>query len=200
MKNFSKIFNSDIDYMRSRVTNSYLATSSGDDLIFIRNVVSNGQEIESSELEGSGLNGDPVRRPFGEFVFKSGPVGYVNRRALPAKYIVRKPKRRDWKIGFRSSQLMFFRNFDMTEISSKDFERMKVGFLDSLFYRYPNFHAALERDVSTAISHNFAVSPKTERVFYKGITAGKVDLTDGSIRFRKRYAYLKDEIKEVIGC
>ena len=200
MSKFAELFNSDTDYMRSRVINTYLATAEGDDLIRIENVITSADGINSSLLEGKSLSGDSVRIPFPRFMFKSGPLGYVNRRGAPAKYLIRKPKRRDWKIGFRASQFLFFRNFNLTEVSSDDFERLKRGFLDSLFNKYPSFLAAFDKKQSTAFSTNFALSPYTERLFYKGLTVGKVDKERRKAKLKSRYFYLENELGEAQKC
>jgi hypothetical protein len=88
-------------YTQQRVVNTIVRRTNGKAVI--PRAISKANGVIADEMS----SGNQIQFPYNELDLTPVPLGYVNRGAKGAIYIVRTPKRNDWKQGARAENLRF---------------------------------------------------------------------------------------------
>ena len=120
-------------------------------------------------------------------------LGYVNTRDRGALYVVRMPKRNDWRQGLRrENMIVLSRPMDPGKISQADLSRCIIG-------DYPKFEEAVnivsdDFVSSIAWSRDFAITFKG-KVLYRTIHVGNYD-KDAGVVLLEDFSYLQEVLNE----
>jgi len=138
------------------------------------------------------VTGEDKRVPLEELDVSPLSLGFINHRGT-ATYVVRQPKRRDWRQGTRRSNLTTLRGINVGNVSFSMLARTVKG-------DFPTFAKVVKSHVtvkdSIAFNKNWAVARNGD-LLYKSV--GKVGmLIDGDARLSTKYAYLEEALNEAV--
>lgn len=159
-----------------------------------------GELVEVMRVDGDNgttsvvnvVTGSEQRVPLAELDVSPLSLGYINHQGT-ATYVVRQPKRRDWRQGTRRGNLTTLRGLGMGNIAYGMLARTVKG-------EFPSFTKVLKSHLtvkdSIAFHRDWAVARNGD-LLYKSV--GKVGLVaDGEPQLATKYAYLDEALKEAV--
>ena len=189
------MFYEDIDYAKTRLSNTYVQTNTGS-LFFVENVEYN---IERGSIHCFGsayeLNGKEFKcYDLQDLDLTPIPLGFINLESEDtAVYATRIPIRKYWRQGLGTGNLHCF-TFYSHKIEGFP---PPASLVKTFFNKYPTLDQALskvKKDKITAFHRNWAISEEDVFCRYKHVGTVK----KGAISLSKRFSYLQPRLKEVL--
>ena len=195
------MFNNEAQYAGTRINNTFMmlkkegilsyvleVRGKTDGKIMVRHLPDNNRSLETES-------------PLSDFEFAPGCPGYVNSLRGETTYLVRKPVRRDWRQGLRSSQFSQISPSGMKGVSNEWFNSNVRKISDSIKETYVDFMKAIEiveeSGEPLAFSRNFAID-KNFGLRCREQKVGRVD-GNGLIRLDNKFNFLREELTARVG-
>ena len=201
------MFNDEMNYAGQRISGTAMFHKPLEQLVVIQEVVPDGGSNKLSKASILHMHydqeGNRVRGAsnISDFRFETGKLGYTNFEG-GFKYVSRRPLRRDWRQGLRSSQLLFVREHNGGPVGETWFQKNLNNLshtINGLFFKdiKKTVSNIEETGVGRAISRSFAVSSRYA-LMYKGCKVGKVNSRD-LFELEINNNFLAEELAAVVG-
>lgn len=183
------MYEDNVEYARQRLENTVIRTLEGE-AVYVNGVRQAGKKLVFDVLKL--LSGEELKLSSDKLLFESPPLGYVNSPNGAALYMVRVPRRNDWRQGIRRENIKCFSN--ETHAAPDFFQINYKNIAKTIQNIYPTLDVALKSidKIVPVIGfcRDFAVGLE-EKVFYKGYEVGLID------KLKPRFQYLKEYFEEV---
>jgi hypothetical protein len=197
------LFNGDVKYAMSRLSNTWVRVK-GKEQLFLVNRTTGGYDFNNTFVLGITDENLSEEIPLSQLEFEPGRLGYINTNNADeiAPFVVRMPKRDDWRQGLRASQLLSSKAGVFSSVEENWFHNNIKQVKKTIFNKFPSLDKSLflleEYLQSCAISRNFLLN-SSFKLFYKGHPVGKLNAKQ-KIVLSNTNTFLKEELEKVVGA